>query len=147
MRLLLVCARTEGRLDGKLTHFAKLKLLVINELGYLPVEANAAYRFFQFVSRRYERRAMLVTSNLSVEEGGSVFADAVDATANIDRLLHHSKVVTIRDDSYRLKAKRKVGLVKDHATPAAATSVRAGDRRQRWSRRCSPLLVPCPRLV
>lgn len=118
----LVRAHTEGRLEEKLTHFAKPKLLVIDELGYLPFEANAAHLFFQLVSRRYERGAMLVTSNRSVAEWGSVFGDAVVATAILDRLLHHSQVVTIRGDSYRLKAKRKAGLVKDHAALAAAAN-------------------------
>lgn len=118
----LVRAHAEGRLEEKLTHFAKPKLLVIDELGYLPFEANAAHLFFQLVSRRYERGAMLVTSNRPVAEWGGVFGDAVVATAILDRLLHHSQVVTIRGDCYRLKAKRKAGLVKTHAEHAAAVS-------------------------
>jgi len=117
----LVRAHAEGRLEEKLTHFAKPKLLVIDELGYLPFEANAAHLFFQLVSRRYERGATLMTSNRSVAEWGGVFGDAVVATAILDRLLHHSHVITIRGDSYRLKAKRKSGLVRDHAALAAAT--------------------------
>lgn len=117
----LVRAHAEGRLEEKLTHLAKPKLLVIDELGYLPFEANAAHLFFQLVSRRYERGATLLTSNRSVAEWGGVFGDAVVATAILDRLLHHSHVVTIRGDSYRLKAKRKSGLVRDTAALAAAT--------------------------
>lgn len=117
----LVRAHAEGRLEEKLTHLAKPKLLVIDELGYLPFEANAAHLFFQLVSRRYERGATLLTSNRSVAEWGGVFGDAVVATAILDRLLHHSHVVTIRGDSYRLKAKRKSGLVRDAAALAAAT--------------------------
>lgn len=70
------------------------KLLVIDELGYLPFEANAAHLFFQLVSRRHERGATLLTSNRSVAEWGGVFGDAVVATAILDRLLHHSHVVT-----------------------------------------------------
>src|SRR3546814_7255728 len=73
-----------------------LKLLIVDELGYLPFETNAAHLFFQLVSRRYERGSMLVTSNRSVGEWGSVFGDAVVATAILDRLLHHSHVITIR---------------------------------------------------
>ena len=99
---------------------AKPKLLVIDELGYLPFEANAAHLFFQLVSRRYERGATLLTSNRSVAEWGGVFGDAVVATAILDRLLHHSHVITIRGDSYRLRAKRKSGLVKDHTALATA---------------------------
>jgi DNA replication protein DnaC len=117
----LVRAHAEGRLEEKLTHLAKPKLLVIDELGYLPFEANAAHQFFQLVSRRYERGATLLTSNRSVAEWGGVFGDAVVATAILDRLLHHTLVVTIRGDSYRLKAKRKSGLVRDTTALAAAT--------------------------
>src|SRR3546814_3472150 len=88
------------------------KLLIVDELGYLPFETNAAHLFFQLVSRRYERGSMLVTSNRSVGEWGGVFGDAVVATAILDRLLHHSQVITIRGDSYRLREKRRAGLVK-----------------------------------
>jgi hypothetical protein len=114
----------EGRLEEKLIHFTKPKLLVIDELGYLPFEANAAHLFFQLVSRRYERGSMLVTSNRSVAEWGGVFGDAVVATAILDRLLHHSHVLTIRGDSYRLRTKRHAGLVNQtSATPATATMI------------------------
>ena len=107
----LAKAHADGRLDDKLTFFAKPKLLIIDELGYLPFDPNAAHLFFQLVSRRYERGAMLVTSNRSVGEWGTVFGDPVVATAILDRLLHHSHVVTIRGDSYRLREKRRTGLV------------------------------------
>src|SRR5438477_4443222 len=73
-------------------------------------EPNAAHLFLQLVSRRYERGSMLITSNSSVGEWGSVFGDPVVATAILDRLLHHSQVVTIRGDSYRLREKRRAGL-------------------------------------
>ena len=73
----------------------------LDELGYLPFEPAAAHLFFQLVSRRYERGSMLITSNRSIGEWGTVFGDAVVATAILDRLLHHSHVVTIRGDSYR----------------------------------------------
>jgi len=112
----LAKAQAEKRLEEKLTALAKPKLLIIDELGYLPLEPDAAHLFFQLVSRRYETGAMLITSNRSVAEWGSVFADPVVATAILDRLLHHSHVLTIRGDSYRLRAKRKSGLIK--APPA-----------------------------
>jgi DNA replication protein DnaC len=83
----------------------------VDELGYLPLEPDAAHLFFQLVSRRYETGAMLITSNRSVAEWGTVFAGPVVATAILDRLLHHSHVLTIRGDSYRLRAKRKSGLI------------------------------------
>lgn len=108
----LAKAHSERRLDDKLLGLTKAKLLIIDELGYLPLEPDAAHLFFQLVSRRYETGAMLITSNRSVAEWGTVFGDAVVATAILDRLLHHSHVLTIRGDSYRLRAKRKSGLIK-----------------------------------
>lgn len=108
----LAKAHANGRLEERLTHWAKPKLLIIDELGYLPFEPNAAHLFFQLVSRRYERGSLLVTSNRSVGEWGTVFGDPVVATAILDRLLHHSQVLTIRGDSYRLREKRRSGLLK-----------------------------------
>ncbi len=93
------------------------KLLIVDELSYLPLEPDAAHLFFQLVSRRYERGSMLVTLNRSVGEWGVVFGDPVVATEILDRLLHHSHVVTIRGDSYRLREKRRSGLLQK---PAAA---------------------------
>lgn len=107
----LTKAYHEGRLEERLVHFSKPKLLIVDELGYLPLEPNAAHLFFQLVSRRYERGSMLVTSNRAVSEWGTVFGDSVVATAILDRLLHHSHVITIRGDSYRLREKRRSGLV------------------------------------
>jgi DNA replication protein DnaC len=108
----LAKGHAEGRLEERLAFYAKPKLLIIDELGYLPFEPNAAHLFFQLVSRRYERGSLLITSNRSVGEWGEVFGDPVVATAILDRLLHHSHVVTIRGDSYRLREKRRAGLVK-----------------------------------
>jgi DNA replication protein DnaC len=107
----LAKGHTHGRLDDRLVNFIKPKLLIIDELGYLPLELDAAHLFFQLVSRRYERGAMLLTSNRSVGEWGTVFGDPVVATAILDRLLHHSHVITIRGDSYRIKEKRRSGLL------------------------------------
>jgi DNA replication protein DnaC len=108
----LAKGHADGRLDERLAFYAKPKLLIIDELGYLPFEPNAAHLFFQLVSRRYERGSLLITSNRSVGEWGTVFGDPVVATAILDRLLHHSQVVTIRGDSYRLREKRRAGLIK-----------------------------------
>lgn len=113
-------AHLEGRLEERLAQYVKPKLLIVDELGYLPFEQNAAHLFFQLVSKRYERGAMLLTSNRAVGEWGAVFGDAVVATAILDRLLHHSHVITIRGDSYRLKNKRRSGLVKAPAAAEAA---------------------------
>ncbi len=108
----LAKAQSEGRLEERLGYYAGPKLLIVDELGYLPLEKNAANLFFQLISRRYERAATLVTTNRSVGEWGEIFGDVVVAAAILDRLLHHSQVITIRGDSFRLKAKRKSGLVK-----------------------------------
>jgi DNA replication protein DnaC len=114
----LAKGHADGRLEERLMNYAKPKLLIIDELGYLPFEPDAAHLFFQLVSRRYERGAMLITSNRSVGEWGAVFGDAIVATAILDRLLHHSHVITIRGDSYRLREKRRSGLLQK---PAPAT--------------------------
>ena len=125
---MLAKAHGERRLDEKLLELSKPKLLIVDELGYLPLEPDAAHLFFQLVSRRYETGAMLITSNRSVGEWGGVFADPVVATAILDRLLHHSHVLTIRGDSYRLRAKRKSGLIRQPAAgdgpPVGSASLR-----------------------
>ena len=115
-------AHADGRLEERLVYFAKPKLLIVDELGYLPLEPNAAHLFFMLVSRRYERGSILITSNRSVGEWGCVFGDLVAATAILDRLLHHSHVLTIRGESYRLREKRRSGLIKPNqlATEAQA---------------------------
>lgn len=108
----LTKAQSEGKLDAKIAQYSKAKLLVIDELGYLPFEPKAAHLFFQLISRRYEAGSILITSNRAVGEWGDVFGDPTVATAILDRLLHHSHVMTIRGESYRLKEKRKSGLLK-----------------------------------
>ena len=100
--------------------FAKPKLLIVDELGYLSFETNAAHLFFQLISRRYERGSVLIASNRSVGEWGTVFGDAVVATAILDRWLHHSQVITILGDSYRLREKRRSGLIKPTPIDTAA---------------------------
>ena len=99
-------------LERRLRRYVQPTLVVLDELGYLPFEPNAAHLFFQLVARRYERGSVLVTSNRSVTEWGEIFGDHVVAAAILDRLLHHSHVVTARGDSYRLREKRRSGLVK-----------------------------------
>lgn len=86
------------------------KLLVIDELGYLPLSHEAATWLFELVSRRYERGAIILTSNKSYGEWGSLFPDVAIASAILDRLLHHSTTITIRGESYRLKEKRRAGV-------------------------------------
>lgn len=113
----LARAQADGRLDERLAFYTKPKLLIVDELGYLPLEASAAHLFFQLVSRRYERGSMLVTSNRGVAEWGGVFGDPVVATAILDRLMHHSTVIAIRGDSYRLREKRRAGLTPTAVAP------------------------------
>src|SRR4029450_7704260 len=98
--------------------YPKPKLLIVDELGYLPFEPEAAHLFFQLVSRRYERGAMLVTSKRSVVEWCTVLR----APRILARLLPHSHVITIRGDSYRLREKRRSGLLQKSAGDFAAAS-------------------------
>lgn len=117
----LAKAHQGGTLDERITFYAKPKLLIVDEIGYLPLEKEAASLFFQLVAKRYERGSMLLTSNRSVGEWGDVFGDSVVATAILDRLLHHSQVLTIRGESYRLREKRRAGLLRPTATPNPTT--------------------------
>lgn len=107
----LARAAADGQLNDKLAFFAKPKLLVIDELGYLPLEQRGAHLFFQLVTRRYERSSTFITTNQLVTQWGAVFGDEVLAAAILDRLLHHSHTILVQGDSYRLKQKRKAGLV------------------------------------
>jgi len=116
----LMRGQAEGRLEQRLAQLSKPKLLIVDEFGYLPLEPQAAHLFFALVGRRYERGSMLVTSNRSVSEWGTVLNDPVVATAILDRLLHHSHVLTIRGDSYRLREKRRSGLLKSTTIPVQA---------------------------
>ena len=107
----LARAEVDGQLADKLAFFTKPKLLVIDELGYLPLEQRGAHLFFQLVARRYERTSTLITTNQLVTQRGAVFGDEVLTAAILDRLLHHSHTILIQGDSYRLKQQRKAGLV------------------------------------
>ena len=96
-------AHAAGRLHAELTRLGRYPLLVIDEVGYIPFEAEAANLFFQLVSSRYERASMIVTSNKPFGRWGETFGDAAVAGAMIDRLVHHAEVVNLKGDSYRLK--------------------------------------------
>ena len=108
----LTKAHGEGRLDEKLKLYTTPRLLIIDEIGYLPIDRLGANLFFQLISRRYERGPMILTSNQSFGAWGEVFGDRVIATAILDRLLHHAVTLNIRGNSYRLKEKLKAGLVR-----------------------------------
>ncbi len=113
----LTRALGEARLDEKLKLYTVPRLLIVDEIGYLPIDRGGANLFFQLISRRYERGPMILTSNQSFGSWGEVFGDRVIATAILDRILHHAITVNIRGNSYRLKDKLKAGLVR----PAEAT--------------------------
>jgi DNA replication protein DnaC len=108
-------AHTAGRLQAELVRLGRYPLIVVDEVGYIPFEVEAANLFFQLVSARYERASLIVTSNKPFGRWGEVFGDDVVAAAMIDRLVHHADVVALKGDSYRLKD-RDLGRV-----PAATT--------------------------
>ncbi|MBA4544270.1 MULTISPECIES: IS21-like element helper ATPase IstB [Thermoactinomyces] len=100
----------ENRLDKRLRVYIRPKVLVIDEVGYLPLDSLAANLFFQVVGARYERGSILLTSNKSFGEWGELLGDPILATAVLDRLLHHSHVLNIRGQSYRLREKLTSGV-------------------------------------
>lgn len=104
-------AQLDGKLADQIAFYAKPKLLIVDELGYLPLEKQTANLFFQLVSRRYERGSLLLTTNQTITQWGHVFGDEVIAAAVLDRVLHHSHVLVIQGDSFRLRQKKRAGLL------------------------------------
>jgi DNA replication protein DnaC len=111
----LADAHHQATLQAELVRLGRYPLLVVDEVGYIPFEPEAANLFFQLVSARYERASLIVTSNKPFGRWGEVFGDDIVAAAMIDRLVHHADVVALKGDSYRLKD-RDLGRV-----PAATT--------------------------
>jgi len=107
-------AEEQNRLKQKLLTYCKPHVLIIDELGYLPLNRNDANLFFQLVSTRYENGSIILTSNKSYIDWGSLFPDEGIASAVLDRLLHYSKTIKIQGQSYRLAMKRKMGLFQQH---------------------------------
>jgi len=107
----LTKAASENRLERSLQQLIYPKLLIIDELGYLSLTRTEASLFFRLVARRYERASLIVTSNKSFLDWGEIFNDPVLATAVLDRLLHYSTTLNIKGESYRLKEKRRAGLL------------------------------------
>jgi len=107
----LTKALNENRLDRSLQQLTYPKLLIIDELGYLSLSRIEASLFFRLVARRYEHASLVVTSNKSFLDWGEIFNDPALATAVLDRLLHYSTTLNIKGESYRLKEKRKAGLL------------------------------------
>lgn len=105
-------AQRQGRLSDVLRNLSRVSLLIIDEIGYLPLHREQAHLFFQIVAARYEKGSTIMTSNLSFGAWDQAFAgDRVLTAAMLDRLLHHSQVIQIQGESYRLKDKRKAGIV------------------------------------
>ncbi len=105
-------AYEERRLERRMRIYLAPRLLILDELGYLPLDKVGATVFFQLVAARYERGSIVLTSNQTFADWGEVFGDPVIATAILDRLLHHSHVINIRGESYRLREKRRSGLLR-----------------------------------
>jgi len=99
----LTIAHSENRLKDALKTFNKYKLLIIDEIGYLPVDRNGANLFFQLITKRYEKNSTIITTNQQFSKWGEIFSDNMLANAILDRLLHHSYVFNITGDSYRIK--------------------------------------------
>lgn len=122
MEQLKRASRRDG-LEQKLRMLSKPRVLVLDEIGYLPLAREEAHLFFQLVSRRYEHGSTIFTSNKPFSEWGEILGDPVLASAVLDRILHHSTVVNIKGESFRLKNKRRAG------TPAAAAAAAGGSTK------------------
>lgn len=113
----LQTAHRDGRLEHELKRLRRYRLLIIDEVGYLPFDADAANLFFQLIASRYEQGSILVTSNMPFGRWGEIFSDDIVAAAMIDRLVHHAEVLTLAGDSYRTRSRRE--LLKTPPTPGA----------------------------
>lgn len=100
-------AQMENRLDAQLRHYLKYKVLIIDEIGYLPFNNQGANLFFQLITKRYEKKSTIITTNKPFSKWGEVFNDNMLANAILDRLIHHSQIVKITGPSYRIKDKLK----------------------------------------
>lgn len=96
-------AKLENRLENRLKHFASYSLLIIDELGYLPIEKEDSKLFFQLIDKRYEKKSTIITTNINFSAWDDIFMDPVIANAILDRVLHHAHVINITGKSYRLK--------------------------------------------
>jgi DNA replication protein DnaC len=115
-------AAREGMLERRLRVYLRPKVLVIDEVGYLPLDPVGATVLFQLISARYERGSIILTSNKSYTDWGAVFGEQTIAAAILDRLLHHSTTLNIRGESYRLKERKRAGLL-NSVPPAVGPDV------------------------
>ena len=102
----LGAAKRAGRLDDELERLGRIPLLIVDEVGYIPFDPEAAALFFALVSSRYERRSLIVSSNKTFSAWAEIFGDPVAVAAMVDRLVHHAEVIVLKGDSYRLRGKR-----------------------------------------
>lgn len=107
-------AHYENRLPEKLKALARHKLLIVDEIGYLPMDIQGANLFFQMIARRYEKAATIFTSNRPFSQWNEIFADVTIASAILDRILHHCTVINIKGESYRLKERKEFMKQKQH---------------------------------
>lgn len=107
----LVKANLEKKLEEQIRELSRFQLIIIDEMGYLPFDDIGSHCFFQLVSRKYERSSIIFTSNKSYGEWGDIFKDHVIAAAILDRVLHHCTTVNIKGDSYRLKDRKRQGII------------------------------------
>jgi DNA replication protein DnaC len=132
----LIHSLEEAQLSGRLAHRLRTlmfpALLVVDEIGYLPISRTGAMLFFQLIARRYERASTVLTSNKSFDEWGEIFGDEVMAAALIDRLVHHSHIVNIRGNSYRMRQHTELAqlIQGSRERPSPATRRRAAPDRQ-----------------
>ena len=108
----------ENRLSEKMKWFSRYKLLIIDEIGYLPMDIQGANLFFQLIAKRYEKASTIFTSNMAFSQWNEVFADVTIASAILDRVLHHCTVVNIKGESYRLKERKEFMKQKQHIVNA-----------------------------
>ncbi|MFA6780513.1 MAG: IS21-like element helper ATPase IstB [Paludibacteraceae bacterium] len=106
-------AHSENRLTERLKNFARYKVLIIDEIGYLPMDINGANLFFQLIAKRYEKTSTVFTSNKMFSQWNEVFSDLTIASAILDRILHHCTVVSIKGESYRLKERKELMKQRD----------------------------------
>jgi DNA replication protein DnaC len=104
-------ARRQGHLEDELERLRRIPLLIVDEVGYIPFDPEAAALFFALISSRYERASLVVSSNKTFSAWAEIFGDAVAVAAMVDRLVHHAEIIVLQGDSYRLKDRAKEVVV------------------------------------
>ena len=141
---LLADAQRQGRLDDELIRLQRIPLLIVDEVGYIPFDPQAANLMFMLVSRRYERASMIVTSNKPFAGWGEIFGDDIVAAAMIDRLVHHAEIVALKGDSYRLRDATATSPARQGMTDKHSPALRARARTGRRPSLSRSLSLPDP---